>query len=70
MMKIERKQFEADYGQVWDTNELQQDFIVHGFLAPFVVVTKKETNEKGTLMFSHRPRYYYSWTKDELWSIF
>lgn len=60
----ERKYFEETYGQVWDTTQLQQDFIVHGFLAPFVSVTKKETNEKGTLMFSHNPRYYYGWQED------
>ena len=59
-----RNALEKEYGQAWDTNQLQQDFIVHGFLAPYVVVTNKETRKKGTLMFTHMPRFYYSWKED------
>lgn len=62
---LSREDFEEQYGQVWDTNELQQDFMVHGFLAPFVVVTRREDGVKGTLAFSHRPRYYYSFREDK-----
>ena len=61
---VGREYFEKHYGQVWDTQELQADFQVHGFLAPFVVVTRKSDDVKGSLMFSHKPRYYYSFRED------
>ena len=57
-----REALEDKYGKVWDTQELQEDFTVSGFLAPFIGVTKKETGEKGTLMFQHMPRFYFLFT--------
>jgi len=56
----ERAALEATYGQVWDTNELGKDFEVSGFMAPFVVVRRKSDGVKGTLVFQHQPRYYYT----------
>jgi hypothetical protein len=44
----------------WDTAELQRDFNVVGFLAPFVVVTRKSDGVKGTLEFTHQPRVYFN----------
>lgn len=60
----ERAQLEAQYGQVWDTNALQLDFEVLGFMAPFVVVKRKATGEKGSLMFQSNPRLYFGWAPD------
>ena len=57
----EREALEAEYGQVWDTQELGRDFTVESFMAPFVVATQKSTGDKGTLMFSHSPRFYFNW---------
>ena len=57
----ERKRLEEKYGQVWDTSELSQAFVVEGFLAPFVIATSKETGETGTLQFQHMPRFYFKW---------
>ena len=37
-----REALEAQHGQVWDTDELSQDFEAIGFLAPFVVVRRKQ----------------------------
>ena len=54
-----REYLEVEHGQVWDTTELQQDFIVQGFAAPFVIVTRKATGQVGSLMFQHRPRFYF-----------
>ena len=54
-----REYLEAKHGQVWDTNQLRQDFEVLGFGAPFVVVRKKSDGVKGSLMFQHDPRFYY-----------
>jgi len=47
-------------GQKWDTAELQRDFEVLGFAAPFVFVVRKSDNVKGTLEFTHRPRFYFN----------
>jgi|TARA_R110000824_G_scaffold367380_1_gene556521 hypothetical protein len=55
----ERVRLEEKHGQVWDTTELQQDFEVHGFGAPYINVTRKEDNAKGSLEFQHAPRFYY-----------
>lgn len=56
-----RKQFENQYGQVWDTQELQKDYIVVGFQAPYVVVERKSDGLQGSLEFSHFPRFYFNW---------
>jgi hypothetical protein len=61
--QAERARLEVAVGQVWDTIELQKDFEVLGFQAPFVVVVKKATGEKGSLEFTHLPRFYFSFTK-------
>ena len=56
-----REALEAQYGQVWDTQELAQDFEVIGFLAPLVVVRRKADGRKGSLEFQHGPpRLYFS----------
>lgn len=57
-----REALEAKHGQVWDTAQLQEDFTVHGFLAPFVMVTRKADGQKGMLLFQHSPRLYFSFT--------
>ncbi len=51
--------------QEWTTEELQRDFTVHSFLAPFVIVTRKSDNAKGTLQFEHMPRRYFNFVADE-----
>ena len=57
-----REEFEQAYGQVWDTDELQANFKVASFMAPFVFVTRKSDGKKGSLKFSHRPRFYHSFS--------
>lgn len=61
--KSDRQVLEEHYGQVWDTNELQQDFIVEGFMAPFIVVTRRKDRQRGSLMFQDYPRYYFKFEK-------
>lgn len=46
-------------GQTWTTEQLQEDFAVEGFAAPFVVVRRKSDGVKGTLEFTHSPRVYF-----------
>jgi hypothetical protein len=54
-------QLVLEYGQdnVWDTEGVQRDFEITGFLAPFVTARRKADNVKGTLMFCHMPRFYF-----------
>ena len=60
-----REALEAQYGQVWDTRQLTQDFDVIGFLAPLVVVRRKADGLKGSLEFQHGPpRLYFSFVPD------
>jgi hypothetical protein len=57
-----RSILEENHGQVWDTQQLQEDYIVTGFAAPFVIVTRKSDGASGSLMFSHRPRFYFNFS--------
>ncbi len=57
-----REALEAQHGKVWDTSELTTEFEVLGFLAPFVMVRRRSDGQKGSLMFQHAPRFYFSFT--------
>ena len=59
-----REFLENQFGQIWDPRQLEDDFVLEGFMAPFVVGTKKDTGKRGSLMFQHNPRFYFSWTED------
>lgn len=59
-----RSSLESEHGQVWDTDELCRDFEVEGFLAPVVVVKRRSDGKKGSLMFVHRPRFYFGFQED------
>lgn len=54
-----REALEAQYGQVWDTDQLREEFEVIGFGAPLVVVRRKADGQKGSMMFQHHPRLYF-----------
>jgi hypothetical protein len=54
-----REALEAEHGQVWDTQQLGQDFDVQGFMAPYVVVRRRSDGQRGSLMFQHNPKYYF-----------
>lgn len=56
-----REALEAQYGEVWDTNDLRRDFDVLGFAAPLVVVRRKTDGVRGSLEFQHSPRLYFHW---------
>ncbi len=60
----ERAELEQRYGQVWDTRELARDFIVLGFMAPFIAVRRKSDGSKGSLEFQHQPRFYFNFQRD------
>jgi len=60
----ERAALEAKHGKIWNTQELQEDFDVLGFAAPLIVVRRKSDKIKGSLLFQHSPRYYFSFTAE------
>ncbi len=60
-----RETLEAQYGQVWNTDELRRDLEVLGFMAPLVVVRRRSDGAKGSLEFQHQPRLYFSFQPHE-----
>jgi hypothetical protein len=60
----DRKELEAVHGKVWDTEQLKAEFVVLGFLAPFVTARRKADGKEGSLMFQASPRYYFGWVED------
>lgn len=60
-----REALEQQYGDVWDTKQLQELFQVQGFAAPLAVVRRKEDGAVGTVMFQHMPRFYFNFELDE-----
>jgi hypothetical protein len=55
---------QAQYGRVWNKEQLSEDFEILGFMAPYVVVRCKTTGAKGSLEFTHSPRFYFNYVKD------
>lgn len=51
-------------GKTWTTAEMQEEFNVLGFMAPFVIVARKSDGKRGTLEFKHSPRVYFNWQED------
>lgn len=60
-----REALEAQYGQVWSTDQLCEDFEVIGFMAPIIAVRRRSDGKKGSLEFQHSPRFYFSWKPHE-----
>jgi hypothetical protein len=63
--QAQRQELEQKYGTVWNTEELTRDFEVFGFLAPYVAVKRKSDGKKGSLLFQHAPRFYFSFTENK-----
>jgi hypothetical protein len=59
-----RSELTAQYGRVWDTEELSRDFEVIGFAAPYVVVRWRGDGRRGSLEFQHHPRFYFNFEED------
>ena len=60
-----REALEAQYGQVWATDELAETFKVIGFMAPLVVVKRKSDGVEGSLEFQNSPRLYFNFEPDQ-----
>ena len=53
---------------LWNTTDLQDEFSVQAFLAPFVEVTRKADGQKGSLQFTRADngvRYYFAFVGDQ-----
>ena len=49
----------ANYKDMMTTDEVRANFEVLSFMAPFVMVKRKSDGVKGTLQFTHMPRFYF-----------
>lgn len=58
---VVRRLLEEKHGQVWDTEQLAQDFEVLGFGAPILMVRRRADGQMGSLLFQHYPCFYFSW---------
>lgn len=54
-----RQALEAQHGQVWNIEELNRDFVVIGYDAPYVIVRRRIDNVLGSLLLHENPRLYY-----------
>jgi hypothetical protein len=54
----------AKADQRWDTAQLSAEFEVIGFMAPFVVVRRRADGVKGSMEFTHNPRFYFNFVAD------
>jgi len=50
--------------ECWSTQELQRDFEVLGFLAPFCRVRRKSDGARGLVEFRHSPRVYFNFAPE------
>ena len=57
--ELTREALEARHGQVYDTAQMREAFDVLSFAAPLVVVRRLSDGVKGSLYFTHDPRFYY-----------
>jgi hypothetical protein len=55
-----REALEAQYGQVWSTDEMSEEFEAIGFMAPLIVVRRRMDGRNGSLEFQHTPRFYFN----------
>lgn len=62
-----REELEAEYGvgNVLDTKELAREYVVNGYDAPLLVVTRKSDGCTGTLVCQNAPRYYFGWKPEQ-----
>jgi len=49
---------------VWNTDGIRENYSVESFLAPYCIVTRKSDGKRGTLEFTHQPRFYFNFIAD------
>ena len=63
-----KAEVESKYGEALTTSEATDKYSFKSFLAPIVFVTRKSDGVDGTLEFTHRPRFYFKFAADEIWT--
>jgi hypothetical protein len=66
---IESGKPEADCAEAekrWNTEELMAEFEVIGFMAPFVGVRRRSDGVRGSMEFTHYPRWYFNFVPDSV----
>ncbi len=62
-----KEEFRAElakrFGQVWDTQSMLDAFDVLGFSGGFCAVIRKCDGKRGSLDFTHMPRFYHSFSE-------
>ena len=48
----------------WDHDEVREHFEIIGFMAPFCVAIRKSDGKRGSLEFTHHPRFYFNFVAD------
>ena len=55
-----RESLEAWFGQVWDKDELAEDFEVKGYLGSMIAVVRRRSDgQEGTLTFQIEPNLFF-----------
>lgn len=62
--KTRLEALQAQYGQVWNLAQLREEYEIIGFMAPYVVVRELATGKKGSMEFTHMPRFYFNYVED------
>jgi hypothetical protein len=63
--ELTREGLALQYGKVWDSKELFAEFEILGFAAPYAIVKRIDDGVKGSVEFSHSPRFYFNWQEDK-----
>ena len=61
-----RDELEATVGEVWDEDELSQEFEILGFRPPFAMVKRRFNGARGTVLYQDDPRYYFNFEQDRI----
>jgi len=48
------------------TERFKEEYEALGFAAPFVAVKRRSDGKRGTLMFTHHPRWYWGWEPEDV----
>ena len=60
----DREGLQQKYGEVWDHLEVAKAFRITAFAAPFCWAIRLSDGARGTLLFTHLPRFYFSFEPD------
>lgn len=64
-VKAFRADLEAKVGKTWTTDEMRAEFEVLRFCCACICVVKRKSDgKKGSLEFTHSPRFYFGWVEE------